>query len=147
MKIPQPDWAFAQGTKEAYAEDGVRGEVGYEPDTEQWYVDLNDEDYAEYQRNLRRRHNVVLQDFTFDWEKATNIQGEATKPPADNENRLALYLIDTTCRTARGFKVKNTLLNIVNRKAQHMFFGSTCETCGKKMMAVLTWEDVKPKGR
>jgi len=150
MKLPMPNWELAQAAVEGYAEDGVRGKVGYDPDAAQWYADLNDEDYEEYMANLRKRHNEmckIAKEYAEHWDDAVNIQSAATEPPKEKENRLALYLVDINCKTVRGFKVKNTLQDVIDRKLAFMAYGSTCENCSKRMMAILTWEDVKPKGK
>lgn len=144
MKLGFPDEHFAKLAQEGYAGDGVRGEVGYDEKDQQWYLDLNDQDYKKYQQNLRMQQVVILNRFGKSW-KGVNIQALAEGPPRENENRLALYLIDNSCGTAHGFKVVASAIDVANRKRAFMQFGSTCESCGKKMSVVLTWEDVKPK--
>ena len=142
-----PNWELAKAAIHAYAEDGVRGKVGYDPETAQWYADLNDDDYEKYMANLRKRHDEmckVAKVFAERWGDAVNVQSSATESPGENENRLALYLVDIECKTARGFKVLNTLKDVIERRSASMAFGSTCENCSRKMMAILTWEDVKP---
>jgi len=146
MKLPFPDWHMAKLAIEGYGEDGVGGELGYDSETGTWYAQLDDEQYAEYMANLRWRHHAVLEDFaSIDWRDATNIQGGALEPPKENENRLAIYLLDCDCKTAKGFKVNASLSEVARRERQFMHLGSTCANCGKKMLVVLTWEDVKPK--
>jgi len=148
MKLPLPNWQLAQAAVEGYAEDGVEGKVGYDPDTSQWFVDLNEDDYEEYMFNLKKRHSEmckIANDYAENWTDAVNIQSAAVTPPSDNENRLTLYLIDIDCKAVKGFKVKSTLEDVVDRRTAFMAFGSTCDNCGRKMMAILTWEDVKPK--
>lgn len=143
-----PNWELAKAAVEGYAEDGVDGKIYYDPDLAQWYADLNDEDYKEYLANCRKRNNEmcgVAKEYAKCWGDAINIQSSAMESPEKNENRLSLYLIDVDCETVRGFKVLNTLKDVTDRKSASMAFGSTCEHCGKKMMAVLTWEDVKPE--
>jgi len=146
MKLPFPDWHMAKLALEGYGEDGVSGHLGYDPEAGTWYVEFNDQQYDEYMSNLRRRHRAVLEDFgMIDWHDATNIQGGALEPPKENENRLAIYLIDCDCKTAKGFKVNASLSEVARREKQFMYVGSTCMSCGRKMIVVLTWEDVKPK--
>lgn len=147
MKLPLPNWELAQAAVEGYAEDGVRGEVGYDPETAQWFADLNDDDYVQYMANFRKRHSEmrkVAKEYAKRWGDAVNVQSVAAEPPKENENRLALYLIDIGCNAVKGFKVKSTLKDVTDRKSALMAFGSTCDSCGRKMMMILTWEDVKP---
>jgi len=148
MKLPLPNWELAQAVVEGYAEDGVGGEIGYDSDTAQWFADLNDDDYNQYMANLRKRHSEmckVAKEYAECWGDAVNVQSVAAEPPKENENRLALYLIDIDCNAVKGFKVKSTLKDVTDRKSALMAFGSTCDSCGRKMMMILTWEDVKPK--
>jgi len=148
MRMPMPNWELAEGTVKVYAEDGVRGIVGYDPDNKEWYADLDDNDYEKYMANLKKCHSEmcrVAEEYADRWGDAVNIQSAATEPPKENETRLALYLVDIDCNTVKGFQVKNTLAGVINRKTAFMAFGSTCETCKGRIMAVLTWEDVKPK--
>jgi hypothetical protein len=146
MKLLFPDWQMANLALEGYAEDGVSGKIGYNPETETWFAELDDKEYEQYMFNLRRQHDTVLKDFaSLDWHGATNIQGGATDPPKDDENRLSLYLIDCNCKTAKGFKLKASLSELIQRKEALIYVGSTCMNCGRKSIVVLTWEDVKPK--
>ena len=146
MKMPFPDWHMAKLALEGYAEDGVSGTLGYDDETGQWYVDLDDTELEGYMANLRKCNSEVIRGFSDLFRGgAKNVQGQAQVPPEDNENRLALYLLDSDCRTARGFKVIATLTEVFNRKSAFMFFGSTCEKCGRRMVAILAWENVKPK--
>ena len=145
-RLPCPDWEIAKGIKYAYAEDGVSGKIGYDPDIEQWYFEPNDSEYMQYIENLSEAHKMILHEFAVETWDGVNIQGQAIEPPKESENRLALYIIhNPPCATAKGFKVKHTLAEVVSRKSAQMFFGSTCEACGHKTMIVLRWEDVKPK--
>ena len=144
MRMPMPDWHFAQLAAEVWGEDGVRGKVGFDPE-QGWYTELDDSDFEQYLKNLRRRSHEILETFASTWHKETkNIQIGAMEPPAEDENRLAIYLIDCDCQTTRGFQIKNSLRDIWELKTAFVALGSTCEHCGRKMMVVLTWEDVKP---
>jgi len=146
MKLPFPDWHMAKLALEGYGEDGVSGKLGYDSETGTWYAEVDDDEYAGYIANLRWRHHAILEDFgTIDWRGATNIQGSALEPPEANENRLAIYLLDCSCKTAIGFKVNASLSEVARRENRFMYVGSTCMSCGRKMIVVLTWEDVKPK--
>jgi hypothetical protein len=146
MRLQFPDWQMANLALEGYAEDGVSGKIGYDSETGDWFAELDDQEYEQYMHNLRRQHDTVLRGFvSMDWHGATNIQGGATKPPGDNENRLSLYLIDCNCKTAKGFKLKASLAGLMQRKEALIYVGSTCMNCGKKSIVVLTWEDIKPK--
>jgi hypothetical protein len=146
MKLPFPDWQMANLTLEGYAEDGVSGTLGYASETGNWFAQLDDKEYEQYMVNLRRQRDTILRGFTsIDWHSATNIQGVATEPPKDNENRLSLYLIDCDCKTAKSFKLKASLTELMQRKEALIYVGSTCMNCRKKSMVVLTWEDVRPK--
>jgi len=145
MKLPFPDWHMAKLALEGYGEDGVSGELGYDPETGTWYAEFDDDEYAKYMANLRWRHRAVLEDFgMMDWHGATNIQGSALEPPKENENRMSIYLLDCDCKTTKGFKVSASLSEVVRRKKQFMYVGSTCMSCGRKMLIIITWEDVKP---
>lgn len=145
MKHPFPDWHMAKLALEGYAQDGVSGQIGYDSETATWYAELDDAEYEQYLANLGKRDSIVLEDFgSLDWQGAVNIQGTAVQPPGENENRLSLYLLDCDCKTTRGFKVNASMAEFMQRKVQHLFIGSTCMSCGKKMLALLIWEDVKP---
>lgn len=150
MKLPMPNWELANAAVKGYAEDGVKGKLGYDPETAQWHADLDDAGYEKYIANLRKRHDEICdmaKAFTEDWGDATNIQGLATGPPKESENRLALYIVDVDCNTAKGFKASNTLKELIERKSDIITFGTTCESCGKKTMTILRWESVKPQGK
>jgi len=146
MKIPATDWVMAQGMVTGWGEDGVRGKVGYDADMGQWYADLNDEDYARYQENLKLRHNdllCIVKSLNDGWDpKAINLQSASPDPPNVLQERLTLYLVDVDCHTTRGYKITDSIKEIVNRKASMMAIGSTCSSCGKRMMAVLIWENL-----
>lgn len=147
MRIPSPDWVVAQKGVEGYAEDGVRGKVGYDSETGQWYSELNDEDYAEYQRKLRESHHNILQmarDLA--WQDAKNVQSFATEPPKPEEKRLAIYLTDYDCQTARSFKITNGIKELLERQRAWIAYGSVCESCRKRTLTFLVWEDVTPHG-
>lgn len=146
MKVPCPDWQTAKGVLEGYAEDGVTGTLGYDDTSAIWYADLNDTELTEYQANLIKNRKAILKYVSnTDWSDSANMQACAIVPPMANETRLALYLVDCGCVTARGFKINNTIEQLINRDTATILLGSICEKCGKQMLVVMTWEDVKPK--
>ncbi len=146
MKLPFPDWQMAKLAIESYREDGVYGKLGYDPEAGTWYAEFDDNQYNQYMANLSQQHNIVLNEFgSIDWHDATNIQGSALEPPKENENRLAIYLIHPRCKTAKGFKVSAGMTELMQRRTQFMYIGSTCMSCGERTLVVITWEDVKPK--
>lgn len=141
-----PDWTIANMILQGYSEDGVTGRVGYDDRSATWYVDLDDAEYEQYMANLHRKNREIIDGFGYmDWHGATNVQGSAVSPPRDNEDRLAIYLVDCDCKASRGFKANAGLNDLLDRKRQCLFIGSTCNLCGKKSMVVITWEDVKPQ--
>ncbi|MHC1597903.1 MAG: hypothetical protein ACXQT3_06280 [Methermicoccaceae archaeon] len=135
---------MANLAKEGYAEDGVSGEVGYDPNSNQWYVELDDEDYARYEHNLKKRAMEVIRDLSdIGWEGAVNVQGNSQEPPDEGDNRLSLYVLDYDCKTTRGFKVLPSIASLMQRKIAFAFYGSTCESCGKKTLVILKWESMR----
>lgn len=149
MKVPAQDWEVAKLMVQAYAEDNVRGKVGYDSETSQWFADLDDNDFGEYISNLNKRDSEVraaVEDFVTKWGDAVNVQTAALGPPKDNEKRLSIHLIDVDCKASKAFKITSSIKELVNRNTAFMAYGSTCSVCGRKMMVILSWEDVSPKG-
>lgn len=144
MRIPMDNWGVAKLAIQGYAEDGVSGELGYDPDKAEWYVDLNDEQYRKYQEKLERNRTQILETFTGNEGDAVNIQGELIGRPGVTERRLDLYLIDTACHTAKGFKVSNSIMDLLLRSIKAISCSSRCEACGRRVTVVLSWGDVHP---
>lgn len=146
MRFPLPDWHMANLALESYAEDGVRGNIGYDSEGGGWYAELNDEDYAEYQRKLHESHHNILEMMKgLLWGDAKNVQSLAMKPPKPEEKRLAIYLADYDCQTAKGFKITNSIKALLERQCAWIAYGSVCESCGKRTLTFLVWEDVTSK--
>lgn len=128
-----------------YKDEGVRARAIFDPDLMQWCLDLDDLDYRKYQAQLQMNHEDVLKlvrQLKKQWD-GVNLQTFPTSAPAAEKSRLAIYLVDIDDETAAGYKATNSLRDVVERKCAHMAIGSTCETCGKKSMALIIWE--KPK--
>ncbi len=146
MRIPLPDWDMAKMLAESYNEDGVAATHGYDETTGQWFADLDDGDYDRYQSWLRSERSEVLKSFSEDW-GGVNIQGLGLGPPLPHQTRLSLYLVDVGCGVTKGFKVTNTLRDLLERKTEHISIGSTCSSCGRKTKVVLRWEGRPPDKR
>lgn len=146
MRVQCPDWHHGNLLLQGYAEDGVSGTLGYDETTGQWYVDLNDAELAEYDRNLKKHLQSVLHFISqAKWRDGSTRQGCAIVPPKENENRLTLYLIDCDCGTGRAFKINHTINQLLNRGTASLFIASPCSNCGKTLAVLMTWEDVRPK--
>jgi len=150
MKINVPDFDIARGLVEEWAEYGISGKTDYDPDTGQWSVILNDKQYIEHLKNLEKCHDrmcSLIKTFEKRWSsEATNSQIVLPEPPQENEQEIMLYLADVECGTVKGFKAKTSVQKLfLNRKTAILAYGSTCSSCGKRMMAILAWEDTKSK--
>lgn len=141
-----PDMDFAQKVIESYAEDGVGGELAYDPESQQWAVILNDAEYQEYQEKVKKNHASVLELIRMLKQRwhGVNIQSGTIEPPLKNMKRLVLYLMDVDCETGKTFKVTNSFKDILDRKTKTMVWGSTCSMCGRRVAVVLDWEDASP---
>lgn len=143
MRIPLPDWQMAKLAVEAYADEGVSGDIGYDSEKGEWYAELNDEDHIEYLHNLQVAHHNILNIVReLPWRDDNNIQTFSMVPPKPGEKRLAVYLVDYDCGAARGFKINDNIKELLERQRAWIAYGSVCKFCGKRLLIFLVWEDV-----
>ena len=143
MKIFHPSGKIALAVAEAYQEDGVIARAGYD-ENQGWYTEVDEVAYSAYQGKLIEERDAVLAAFAEPFEGLIT-QGVSGVPTPD-QTRLTIYLVDSECQRAQGFKVTKSLPGILGRVVRQMHFGFTCAHCGKQILAVLQWENVKPKG-
>lgn len=68
-----------------------------------------------------------------------NLQGHALEKPKDEEDVLALYIIDTEDKLSKRFKVTSAISLLLSRGTSRIIYGTT-NPSGKQMKVIVQWE-------
>jgi hypothetical protein len=82
--------------------------------------------------------NDIWKDFK---KRGKNLQGYSLESP-NQEDTLVLTLVslEHEIPVTHAFKVTNALEMLLNRETTTIFYGSTCDKCGKKIGVELKWK-------
>lgn len=139
MQVKLPTRELAEGMTEHYQRDGVNAYTEQIGDS--WYCVIDDGSYAQYQDKLSFYHKKVLEDHGHSF-NGTNQQEAFIKPPPDTAQRLNLYIVDTSCKTAKMFQVTAVGKALLERQWAGAVLGTSCSECGNQTKVVIRWEEM-----
>jgi len=80
-----------------------------------------------------------LEDRHYERWDGVNVQEFATEPPEEEQNTLALYMVDIETQTSKRFTVTASLTQLLQRKTTHVAYG-TSKPNGEQVKIVIQWE-------
>jgi len=69
-----------------------------------------------------------------------NVQEAGLEPPKEDEDTLALYMVDIETKASKRFTLTASLSELLQRKITHVAYGTTNELNGKQVKIVIQWE-------
>lgn len=71
-----------------------------------------------------------------------NLQGHAIVKPEEDEDTIALYIIDVDQKLSKRFRVSAALIMLMMRDTARLIYGTT-DPVGKQTKIILQWEKEK----